>query len=69
MNTLICNITHILKYYYIILFLYDIILLLLFHITIHAIEMLIYNKNITGPYSEATLYDKLWQYTSHRFRL
>ena len=22
---------------------------------LHAIEMLVYNKNITGPYSEATL--------------
>jgi len=28
--------------------------LLLFYITIHAIEIIIYNKNITGPYSEAT---------------
>ena len=44
-------------------------MLLLFYITIHAIEMLIYNQNITGPYSEATLLDKLWQYTSRRFRL
>ena len=37
------------------LLLYDIILLLLFYFTIPAIEMLIYNKNITGAYSEATL--------------
>jgi len=48
MNTLICNITYIIKYYYI-------ILLLLFYIIIDVNEMLIYNKNITGLYSEATL--------------
>ena len=53
-NTLIFNITYILKYYHIIsLLLYDIIYIII--AILHAIEMLVYNKKITGPYSEATL--------------
>jgi len=53
-NTLIFNITYILKYYHIIsLLLYDIIYIII--AILHAIEMLVYNKKKTGPYSEATL--------------
>jgi len=49
----VTRLQHVLSCFF--LLLYDIILLLLFYIAIPAIEMLIYNKNITGAYSEATL--------------